>query len=149
MRHTSHWFETDERAEWPLSENAQEEEPPQDDEPFDFQSKPERFYMEVETDGSLAPREVVMKGLNELQTKLGSLLLGLKAPVDLEDATYPEQHPQTNGFAPQPTQTGWGSSPAHNGATSWGAGGGGWGANPSSTSGWASPNPTTNQGWNV
>ena len=61
LRHTTYWYETDIRAEWPLSDNAQEEEPPRDDEPFDFNAKPNKFYFEVETDGSLAPQEVVMK----------------------------------------------------------------------------------------
>lgn len=61
LRHTTYWYETDSRAEWPLSDNAQEEEPPRDDEPFDFNAKPNKFYFEVETDGSLAPQEVVMK----------------------------------------------------------------------------------------
>jgi hypothetical protein len=37
LRHTTHWSETDERAEWPLSENTKEEEPPRDSEAFDLQ----------------------------------------------------------------------------------------------------------------
>ncbi|KZS98340.1 insert subdomain of RNA polymerase alpha subunit [Sistotremastrum niveocremeum HHB9708] len=61
LRHTSYWFESDERAEWPLSENAKEEEPPRDDMPFDFNAKPEKFYFEVETTGALSPKEVIMK----------------------------------------------------------------------------------------
>ncbi|PPR07415.1 hypothetical protein CVT26_013731 [Gymnopilus dilepis] len=61
LRHTTYWYETDIKAEWPLSENAKEEEPPRDDEPFDFNAKPNKFYFEVETDGSLSPQEVVMK----------------------------------------------------------------------------------------
>lgn len=61
LRHTSYWYETDIKAEWPLGENAKEEEPPRDDEPFDYQAKPTKFYFEVETDGSLGPQEVVMK----------------------------------------------------------------------------------------
>jgi hypothetical protein len=61
LRHTSYWFETDIKAEWPLSENAKEEEPPRDDEPFDYNAKPSKFYFEIETDGSLSPQEVVMK----------------------------------------------------------------------------------------
>ncbi len=44
-----------------MGENAREEEPPRDDEPFDFNAKPGKFYFEVETDGSLGPQEVVMK----------------------------------------------------------------------------------------
>jgi DNA-directed RNA polymerase II subunit RPB3 len=61
LRHTSYWYETDIKVEWPLSENAKEEEPPRDDEPFDYNAKPSKFYFEVETDGSLSPQEVVMK----------------------------------------------------------------------------------------
>ena len=61
LRHTTHWFETDVRKEWPLSENAKEEDPPRDDEPFDFEAKPSKFYMEVEGDGSLGPQEIIMK----------------------------------------------------------------------------------------
>ena len=44
-----------------MSENAKEEEAPREDEPFDFNAKPNKFYMEVETDGSLGPQEVVMR----------------------------------------------------------------------------------------
>lgn len=51
----------DARAEWPLSDNAKEEEPPRDDEPFDYMAKPNKFYFDVETDGKVAPREVMVK----------------------------------------------------------------------------------------
>ena len=61
LRHTTYWYETDIKQEWPLSTNAAEEEAPRDDEPFDYNAKPQKFYFEVETDGSLGPQEVVMK----------------------------------------------------------------------------------------
>ena len=61
LRHTSYWFEEDPKNEWPLSENAKEEEPPREDEPFDFNAKPEKFYFDVETVGSLSPQEVVLR----------------------------------------------------------------------------------------
>ncbi|KAF9071754.1 insert subdomain of RNA polymerase alpha subunit [Rhodocollybia butyracea] len=61
LRHTSYWYETDEKAEWPLGENAREEEPSREDELFDFNAKPNKFYFDVETDGSLGAQEVVMK----------------------------------------------------------------------------------------
>lgn len=44
-----------------MSENAKEEEPPREDEPFDYKAKPNKFYMEVETDGSLGPQEVIFR----------------------------------------------------------------------------------------
>ncbi|KAF9241545.1 DNA-directed RNA polymerase II, subunit 3 [Melanogaster broomeanus] len=84
LRHTTYWVESDERAEWPVGENAKEEEPPREDEVFDFNAKPRKFYFEVETDGSLGPQEVIMKGLAELQTKLANLILGLKAPSEVD-----------------------------------------------------------------
>ena len=61
LRHTTYWFENDIKVEWPLSENAKEEEAQRDDEPFDFNAQPSKFYFEIETDGSLGPQEVVMK----------------------------------------------------------------------------------------
>ena len=38
-----------------------EEDPPREDEPFDFLAKPEKFYMNVETVGNLKPKEVIAK----------------------------------------------------------------------------------------
>jgi DNA-directed RNA polymerase II subunit RPB3 len=70
LRHTSYWYETDIKAEWPLSENAKEEEAPRDDGPFDYTAKPQKFYFEVETDGSLSPQEVVMKVSHSLSIEI-------------------------------------------------------------------------------
>ncbi len=64
LRHTSYWFEDSIKDEWPLSRNAEEEEPVGDDEPFDFNAKPEKFYFNVETVGSVTPEEVIMNVRN-------------------------------------------------------------------------------------
>lgn len=61
LRHTSFWYETDEKGEWPLSHNAKEELPPAPGEAFDYTAVPERFYFDVETIGALPPREVVQR----------------------------------------------------------------------------------------
>ncbi|KAG9103761.1 45 kDa subunit of RNA polymerase II [Ceratobasidium sp. 370] len=160
LRHTTYWYEVDSRAEWPLSENAREEEPPRDDEPFDYLAKPERFYFDVETDGKVTPREVVMRGLSELQTKLGNIIHGLTPRNEFETDPTPVMAPpqQTNGARPQ--TNGWGASPAAN--SGWGsnspANGGGWGASPGrgagggwgsgGNAGWGSPaNSTGAGGW--
>ncbi|TFK54215.1 RBP11-like subunits of RNA polymerase [Heliocybe sulcata] len=160
LRHTTYWYETDSRAEWPLSDNAREEEPPRDDEPFDFNAKPQRFYFEVETDGSLGPQEVVMKGLQELQRKLANLVLNAKAEQEPELANGVLSgggDPGTNASGPgawSVTAGGWGASSAADGspaAAGWGgspavtAAAGGWGtsASPAGSGGWgtgASPN---------
>ncbi|CUA66633.1 DNA-directed RNA polymerase II subunit RPB3 [Rhizoctonia solani] len=176
LRHTTYWYEVDSRAEWPLSENAKEEEPPRDDEPFDYLAKPEKFYFDIETDGKVAPREVVFKGLSELQTKLGNIIHGLTPRNEFDgenvSALQPNgtQRPQQNGWgaAASPAQAGgaWGSaSPANNGAwgsTSprggggWGSGSGGagWGSSPNANAGgggagWGSASPNRGGGWNV
>jgi DNA-directed RNA polymerase II subunit RPB3 len=44
-----------------LSDNAKEEEPPHPDEPFDYLATANKFYFEVETVGSLTPKEVVTR----------------------------------------------------------------------------------------
>ncbi|KZV69522.1 hypothetical protein PENSPDRAFT_652275 [Peniophora sp. CONT] len=138
LRHTSYWFEDDIKKEWPLSHNAQEEEPPRDDELFDYNLKPNKYYFCVETDGSLGPQEVVMKGLAELQQKLANLILGLKSdPTDIDGfagngAALGGEAPPAGGDAG--ANGGWGGaagSPAAGGGAGWGgspaASGGGWG----------------------
>ncbi|KAG5651770.1 hypothetical protein H0H81_007523 [Sphagnurus paluster] len=148
LRHTTHWFESDERGEWPLGPNAQEEEPPRDGEPFDFNAQPRTFYFDVETDGSLGPQEVVMKGLAELQTKLANLILGLKSQPELDMLTSADPH--SNGHATTDT---WGGD-GGGGAAGWGpaaGGGGGWGASSparggASTGGWGSASPANSGG---
>ncbi|EGN99713.1 hypothetical protein SERLA73DRAFT_88301 [Serpula lacrymans var. lacrymans S7.3] len=157
LRHTTHWFETDERAEWPLSENAKEEEPPRDDEVFDFNAKPGKFYFEVETDGSLGPQEAVMRGLAELQTKLANLILGLKSPPELDMLPGGDQ-----GMAPPnghvaPSGGGWGQPATGGGWASPTAGGWGdaaaptsnaWGTSPASGNAWGGgTSPNSNNAW--
>ncbi|KAJ3775030.1 insert subdomain of RNA polymerase alpha subunit [Lentinula raphanica] len=177
LRHTSYWYETDEKAEWPLGQNAREEEPPREDEPFDFNAKPNKFYFDVETDGSLGAQEVVMKGIAELQKKLASLVLALRRVRNGEnEMDVPTSGDQTFGDQPAAGSGGeatwgsgpassWGSSPGSGGGSSWGnnnygSGGnttGTWGSSPQgsanawsspSNAGWGSPSAQAN-GWNV
>ncbi|KAF9441644.1 DNA-directed RNA polymerase II, subunit 3 [Macrolepiota fuliginosa MF-IS2] len=172
LRHTSYWFETDIKAEWPVGDNAKEEEVPRDDEPFDYTAKPNKFYFEVETDGSLSPQEVVMKGLAELQTKLANLIYGLKTQTQAEIDIMNE--PQPNGAGAETGAWGMPASgpPAVPPTSAWSGGASsqwgntspgqrstsnppGWGASPNAgswssgaTAGWSSPGQQSN-GWNV
>ncbi|KAL5528446.1 hypothetical protein ACEPAF_7582 [Sanghuangporus sanghuang] len=163
LRHTSYWYEVDPKAEWPLSENAKEEDPPREDEPFDFNAKPEKFYFEVETVGSLSPSEVVLKGISELQLKLANLILALKpadAMFDTGGATQVNGHDATAGntwgmagtnlATSTNANAGWGgASPRHADASSWsasagsGSGSAGWGG--ASPGGWGSGGASS--GW--
>ncbi|KAH8827981.1 insert subdomain of RNA polymerase alpha subunit [Flagelloscypha sp. PMI_526] len=165
LRHTTYWFEKDSKTEWPLSENAREEDAPRDDEVFDYLAQPRKFYFDVETDGSLGPKEVMMRGLAELQNKLLTLALSLNSQGPTDETG--EDHGQQNGdMPPNNSNTGWGGSPenAAGAASAWGgpspagwgggttAGGGGWGGSTSTgagaSGGWGSPN-NQQGGWNV
>ncbi|KAI0785641.1 DNA-directed RNA polymerase [Abortiporus biennis] len=165
LRHTTYWFETDIKQEWPLSENAKEEEPAREDEPYDFNAKPNKFYMEVETDGSLGPQEVVMKGLQELQTKLANLILGLKSEPEMEmnqnnQLAPPNEHPDTAPVLQsqwnQQRSPGAGTWASPNAGGGWGSGtspaaGGGatgaWAGGATGTWGGSSPTAGGNGGW--
>lgn len=77
LQHTDYWFENDADAEWPKSKNADWEEPPREGEPFNFQEEPRRFYMDVESVGSIPPNEIMVQGLRILQEKLAVLVRDL------------------------------------------------------------------------
>ncbi|KLO06440.1 RBP11-like subunits of RNA polymerase [Schizopora paradoxa] len=165
LRHTSYWFEDNIKDEWPLSRNAEEEEPVGDDEAFDFNAKPEKFYFNVETVGSVSPEEVIMKGLQELQTKLANLMLSLKPDTDAALAANDElpgaemnghvapmrnagggnEWSQPNGSwgagaaSPRANASGWGGGGGGNGSPAWGGQGntgGAWGSGGGSGGGW-------------
>ncbi|TLS22903.1 uncharacterized protein PpBr36_06347 [Pyricularia pennisetigena] len=75
LRHLDLWYESNAKEEWPLSENAIREPPPQEGEPFDYDAVPNRFYFDVETCGSLDPDVIVQEGLRVLQEKLANLVM--------------------------------------------------------------------------
>ncbi|KAK9491371.1 DNA-directed RNA polymerase [Lipomyces doorenjongii] len=77
LRHTDYWFEVAADKEWPKSKNASWEEPPKENEPFDYNATPERFYIDVEAVGSLPPNEIVTEGITALQQKLALALQAL------------------------------------------------------------------------
>ncbi|KAK9474243.1 DNA-directed RNA polymerase [Dipodascopsis tothii] len=77
LRHTDYWFEVSAEQEWPKSKNADWEEPPKENEPFDYNAVPERFYMNVEAIGSLPPNDVVLQGVRVLQEKLAMIVQSL------------------------------------------------------------------------
>ncbi|ODQ79955.1 hypothetical protein BABINDRAFT_161618 [Babjeviella inositovora NRRL Y-12698] len=77
LKHTDYWYEEDAVEEWPASENCEWEERPMEDEAFNYAAKPEQFYMNVETVGSLDPKQVVTRGMEVLQKKLAAVVLAL------------------------------------------------------------------------
>lgn len=89
MRHTTYWYEKDKKGEWPLSNNSHEEEPEREGEAFDFLAEPNRFYMNVETDGSLTAKEVVLK-VRPFPFRLAQIL-SLQKPYRDWQSSVPEQ----------------------------------------------------------
>lgn len=88
LEHTDLWYEEDADTEWPKSANCEWEEPPVPGERFDYNAKPERFYMNVETTGVLKPNEVFAKGCQGLQKKIANIVFELDK---LEQKTQEEQ----------------------------------------------------------
>ncbi|KAK4242111.1 DNA-directed RNA polymerase [Achaetomium macrosporum] len=74
LHHLDLWYEQDPKAEWPPSEYAEWEEPPQEGEPFDYDAVPNRFYFNVESAGSLPPDVIVSEGIKVIQQKLAGLI---------------------------------------------------------------------------
>lgn len=77
LKHTDLWYEEDAELEWPKSKNCEFEEPPLENEPFDYNAVPNKFYMRVETTGQLKPDLVFERGIEVLQQKLAEVILGL------------------------------------------------------------------------
>ncbi|SCU97738.1 LADA_0H07976g1_1 [Lachancea dasiensis] len=78
LKHTDFWHETDAAAEWPQSKNCEYEDPPNEDDVFDYKAKPSTFYMNVEAVGSLTSDQVVLRGMKALQDKVADILFSLK-----------------------------------------------------------------------
>ncbi|KAK4122958.1 insert subdomain of RNA polymerase alpha subunit [Parathielavia appendiculata] len=74
LHHLDLWYESDPKTEWPPSEYAAWEEPPQEGEPFDYDAVPNRFYFNVESAGNLSPDTIVSEGIKVLQQKLAGLI---------------------------------------------------------------------------
>ncbi|KAI0137250.1 DNA-directed RNA polymerase [Xylariales sp. AK1849] len=77
LHHLDMWYEMSAEDEWPKSQYAAWEDPPQEGEPFDYDAVPERFYFEVESAGNMDPDTIIKEGIRELQNKLGRLIMGL------------------------------------------------------------------------
>ncbi|OAA67171.1 RNA polymerase 2 subunit 3 [Niveomyces insectorum RCEF 264] len=79
LHHMDMWYEQDAEKEWPKSENARLEDPPQEGEPFDYDAVPGRFYYDIESIGQMDPDAIVQNGITVLQQKLAALIHELNA----------------------------------------------------------------------
>lgn len=91
LKHTDYWYEESVESEWPLTANAEWEEPPLPGEAFDYQAKPNRFYYNLETTGVLPPNAVFQRGCDELQQKIATVIFELNK---MDAAAAPAVMPQ-------------------------------------------------------
>ncbi|ROT43273.1 DNA-directed RNA polymerase II subunit RPB3 [Sodiomyces alkalinus F11] len=82
LHHLDLWYETDAAAEWPKSKNADQEDPPQEGEPFDYNAKPSKFYFDVESTGNLDPDQIIQEGIKVMQEKIALLLHSLTGEAE-------------------------------------------------------------------
>jgi DNA-directed RNA polymerase II subunit RPB3 len=93
LRHTTLWYEESAAVEWPLSRNAEWEEPPNPSDPFDYNAVPNRFYFEVEAIGQIPPNEIIYQGIKYLLEKLATVVHELQDKGAME-----EDRGRQNGF---------------------------------------------------
>ncbi|WRT68207.1 uncharacterized protein IL334_005182 [Kwoniella shivajii] len=130
LRHTTHWFETDERGEWPLSSNAVFEAPPDPSEPFDYTAVPSTFYYTAEAVNSIPVRSVVEQGLDLLVENLAGVILAVQKETGVdEDEDEGEQGVIEPDFGGAPQTDGYGTAQDPYGGGGGGYGGGSFGAN--------------------
>eukprot|EP00842_Homolaphlyctis_polyrhiza_P003093 jgi/Hompol1/3785/HPOL_006746-RA len=96
LRHTTYWVEDDVKSEWPVSSNGLLEPEVQDNEPFDYNAKPETFYITVEASGSISAPTIVTTALKILQAKFSSIQLLVKEIA--EEFGLTASRPQMNGM---------------------------------------------------
>ncbi|KAK3344148.1 DNA-directed RNA polymerase [Lasiosphaeria hispida] len=127
LHHLDMWYETDAKLEWPPSEYADWEEPPQEGERFDFNAVPDRFYFNVETAGNIPPDAIVTEGIKVIQQKLASMIHDLGETEGGENGDYngprsPEYNGGGDGWQDQGFTTPYGNG---GNQSAWGGGAGG------------------------
>jgi DNA-directed RNA polymerase II subunit RPB3 len=90
FRHTTYWVEEDVKSEWPISKNGELEPEPLEDEPFDYNAKPNKFYLNVESTGSLEPKEIITGGLKIMIAKLAMIQMELNNIAETKSAPKTE-----------------------------------------------------------
>ncbi|KAF2658378.1 insert subdomain of RNA polymerase alpha subunit [Lophiostoma macrostomum CBS 122681] len=128
LRHIDYWYEEDPKKEWPIDEETINLDggPAPEDEPFNYDAVPSRFFYDVETVGGLDPDQIVQKGIQTLQQKLAEVIQALQGGDNMDGMEYTgAQSPQMNGGGYGGQDAGF-TTPYGGGNTSvWGNGAGG------------------------
>jgi DNA-directed RNA polymerase II subunit RPB3 len=95
---------------------------PAEDEVFDYDAVPTRFFFDVETVGGLDPDQIVGRGIKGLQEKLASVIHELTGTGGPDGDFGGAQSPNMNG--------GYGNNDAGYTTPGYGGGASSWGGNP-------------------
>lgn len=128
LRHTTLWYETDAKAEWPRpAKNGTWEEEPQEGDKFDYDAEPNKFYIELEGTGVMTPDNILHSGIRVLQAKLAGIIRDLDAGAeggnaggDFGGGFSPVQDPMMGNAAGAGTAYGGGQTAYGGGATAYG-----------------------------
>lgn len=102
----------------PVSENGKLEPTPEEQERFDYDAEPERFYMNLETVGSVAADRCFQQGVDVLQKKLADVIAALSPSINTTSNDYAPQSPG-GGAMGQGFNTNYGAQSSYgNGSTS-------------------------------
>lgn len=83
LRHTTLWYEgTNAKEEWPESKNREWEEPAPDGQPFEYDTEPTQFYVNLEGTGVMPPDQILHNGIKTLQQKLAGIIQQLSTTTD-------------------------------------------------------------------
>ncbi|KAI0900957.1 insert subdomain of RNA polymerase alpha subunit [Annulohypoxylon nitens] len=143
LHHIDLWHEDPDHIqdEWPKSKYADLEEPLGDNDIFDYDAVPSRFYFEVEGIGNISSDTIVLEGVKEIQRKLAGLIHGLGESDgmngDYEGPRSPDAMDGGAGYLDQGYTTPYGNA---GGASAWGGGATAYGTTPygnSGSSGWS------------
>ena len=110
-----------EKAEWPLSQNANFESVPDPSQPFDYEAVPSTFYFNAEGVGAVPVRDVVERGLDILVNSLAGIILAVQKETggDEEDEEVDDGQGMVN------PEMGGGYDAYGGGGPDWNGGGGG------------------------
>lgn len=122
LRHTTLWYESNAKEEWPLSDrNRDWEEPAQEGERFNYEAEPNQFFINLEGTGVMPPDAVLHNGIRTLQEKLANVIKALR---DTSDPSQPNG--MDGGGSPMDglmngAGTAYGAQSAYGGQSSYGA----------------------------
>lgn len=150
LGHTDLWYErgTDPKKEWPISKNGRFERDLAPGQGIDWESRPSRFYMDVESVGSLKVDDILVKGIDALIMKLAGVQSGLNELLGPQGPNMADMDGQYGlGGAAYPGAPGGGAFPGGPSASVPSYGGVASGAGAGLVNGAAASSPRTGAGW--